>query len=355
MQTTLRAMTAACAVLVPLAAPADEGTRADSHAPIGVMADHYHERGEWMFSYRFMSMSMDGNLQGSDAIAPETIVTTEPNAFAGQPMQPPTLRVVPLDMRMDMHMLGMMYAPTDRITLMAMTSFLDNAMDHVTYQGGAGTTVLGTFTTKSSGLGDSSLTALVSIIDSPHSKFHIIGGLSFPTGSIDETDTILTPMNTTPSPRLPYPMQLGSGTVDPLVGASYMALHGTWSWGGQWRSTFRAWDNDDDYHLGSEHRLTGWASYLWSHAFSTSVRLEHYRRENIDGADPLIVAPVQTADPDRQEIRRTELGLGVNWAGTGTLEGYRVALEYLVPFQQDLAGPQLETDSRLVLGVQKSW
>ena len=40
---------------------AQETFRADDHAPIGVMADHYHEAGEVMFSYRFMSMSMKGN------------------------------------------------------------------------------------------------------------------------------------------------------------------------------------------------------------------------------------------------------------------------------------------------------
>lgn len=44
--------------------------RADDHAPIGVMADHYHEAGEFMFSYRYMSMSMQGNLDGSRSLSP---------------------------------------------------------------------------------------------------------------------------------------------------------------------------------------------------------------------------------------------------------------------------------------------
>ena len=34
--------------------------RADGHAPIGVMGDHLHKRGEWMLSYRFMRMNMEG-------------------------------------------------------------------------------------------------------------------------------------------------------------------------------------------------------------------------------------------------------------------------------------------------------
>ena len=104
--------------------------RADSHAPIGVMADHMHGKGEWMFSYRFMTMNMQGNLKNSSAIDPDTIVTTEPNRFFGMPGMPPTLRIVPLDMTMDMHMLGLMYAPSDKLTLMFMTHYVNNSMQH---------------------------------------------------------------------------------------------------------------------------------------------------------------------------------------------------------------------------------
>ena len=35
------------------------GARPDSHAPIGVMADHAHKGGEVMLSYRYGSMSME--------------------------------------------------------------------------------------------------------------------------------------------------------------------------------------------------------------------------------------------------------------------------------------------------------
>ncbi len=35
--------------------------RAITHAPIGVMGDHYHGKGEWMVSVRQMGMWMAGN------------------------------------------------------------------------------------------------------------------------------------------------------------------------------------------------------------------------------------------------------------------------------------------------------
>jgi hypothetical protein len=94
-------------------------TRPDSHAPIGVMGDHIHEKGEWMLSFRTMTMSMQGNLQGTSSLSPEEIVQTQANGFAGMPMQPANLRVVPVKMTMQMQMLGVMYAPTDRVTLTA--------------------------------------------------------------------------------------------------------------------------------------------------------------------------------------------------------------------------------------------
>lgn len=355
MQNFLRAIFVIGATSPCVAALADNTIRADSHAPIGVMAEHTHAQGEWMVSYRFMTMDMDGSRLGSKRIAPEAIATTQPNRFAGQPMQPPTLRVVPLDMRMDMHMFGFMYAPTDRITLMAMINYLDKQMDHRSYQGAVGTTVLGNFTTRSSGLGDTSVAALLGIVDRDDRKLHLIAGLSLPTGSTDETDAILTPMNMRPTVRLPYPMQLGSGSIDPLVGASFAAYRPSWSWGAQWRSTLRLFDNDDDYQLGDEHRLTAWASYLWRPAVSSALRLEYARRGNISGSDSQIVGPVQTADPDRQQFSRVDVGVSLNIAGNGRWQGYRFALEFLAPLEQDFDGPQLETDHQLVLGVQKSF
>lgn len=337
------------------ASAAKADTQANTHAPIGVMGDHVHDAGEWMVSYRLMSMPMKGNLAGDRGIGPDEIVTTVPNRFFGTPGQPPTLRVVPTEMDMTMHMLGLMYAPSDRVTLMTMLNYLSNDMDHRTYQGGMGTTVLGTFTTKSSGLGDGSLSALVRLAGRDALKVHATLGVSLPFGDIENRDAILTPMNMRPTVRLPYPMQLGSGSYDPIVGVTAMHVTERYSWGGQWRSTFRVSDNDEDYRLGDEHRLTAWVAYSPRHSTSLSLRADFMDKGEIDGIDPAIVAPVQTADPDRQGGKRLDVGVGVNFAAAGSFEGWRLAAEYMLPVYQDLNGPQLETDGILTLGLQKSW
>ena len=340
-------------VLCVLSAPAVAGSRVDSHAPIGVMADHFHHAGEWMLSYRFMHMSMDGNRSGTDDISPDEIVTTEPNTFAGMEGQPPSLRVVPLNMDMDMHMLGAMYGVSDRLTLMVMGSYVDKSMRHLTYQGGSGTTELGRFTTRSSGFGDTRVAALVSLLDQSTQRIHLSAGLSLPTGSITESDQILAPNGMQPSPRLPYPMQLGSGTYDLLAGLSYAGHQERLGWGAQYDATLRVTDNDEDYRLGDEHKLSGWLSWTWAEQASSAVRLAAQSMGRIDGQDPKIVAPVQTADPKRQGGERLDLGFSLNLLATRhALQGQRLALEYLVPIWQDLNGPQLKVESSLTLAWQ---
>ncbi len=339
---------------------ADGPTIAKNHAPIGVMGDHMHKQGEVMFSYRFMRMDMEGSRIGTNEVSPDTIVTTVPNRFAGAPMQPPTLRVVPLQMTMDMHMIGAMYAPTDWLTLMAMGAVLDNGMDHVTYQGGMGTNVLGNFRTESSGFGDTQVAGLVRLLETDQGGVrhhaHFNAGLSLPTGSITETDQILTPMGGTPTPRLPYPMQLGSGTFDLRPGVTYTGASEAFSWGAQYQATFRTGDNDEGYTLGDRHDATAWAQWGPAPWVAFSGRVAFRAQDVIDGIDPVIVAPVQTANPDFQGGDRIDVGAGINFAGqSGIIKGHRLAVEMLFPVYQDLNGPQLETDWTLTIGWQRSF
>ena len=38
------------------------------HAPVDVMGDHMHKKGEWMVSYRFMMMTMEDNRDGTNRL-----------------------------------------------------------------------------------------------------------------------------------------------------------------------------------------------------------------------------------------------------------------------------------------------
>ena len=268
-----------CAALPAAAHEGDGGkvTYASDHAPIGVMADHRHKKGEWMASYRYMYMDMSGNRDGTDGISPEEIVTSVANPFANPPMMPPTLRVVPTDMPMQMHMLGGMYGLTDRITLMAMGMYVSKEMDHITFQGPMGTTsVLARSRPRRPGLVTQLLARLSGwmMASYEHRQINLGLAVSLPTGSIEETDQILTPMGTTPSPRLPYPMQLGSGTFDLKPSLTARSRTGKWSYGAQASAIIRLDENDEGYTLGDVAEATGWLAYEPQPWVSVSGRLK---------------------------------------------------------------------------------
>lgn len=330
--------------------------RPDAHAPIGVLADHAHAKGEVMLAYRFMHMAMAGSQTGTNAISPDEIATTVPNRFAGNPGQPPTLRVVPLEMSMDMHMFGAMFAPVDWVTLMAMGSYVSGEMGHQTYLGATGEEVLGQFETQAEGFGDPSLSGLFPVSLGDNADLTLRAGISIPAGSTSETEVVLTPMNERMPARLPYAMQIGSGTWDVLAGATVMGNDGAFGWGGQVSSVIRTGRNEQGYRLGNKHEATAWASYTLAPWMSTSVRLTGETTGRIKGIDSRIVAPVQTADPDNYGKHQASVFLGVNLlAVEGALEGYRIGMEVGLPFYQDLNGTQLKDDWSLMLGAQKAF
>jgi len=313
-------------------------SRPDAHAPAGVMGDHTHNQGEWMMSYSYMTMEMDGNLDGTDDIAVDDIL---------MPM-PGTYMVAPTKMTMGMHMLGAMYAPTDRLTLMAMVNFIDTDMDHVTAMGGA-------FSTSTSGLGDISVGGLYRLHYVENSNSHINLGLSLPTGSIDETG--VTPASAPNETQLPYPMQLGSGSYALNAGYTYNQFHDSWSWGGQFKGKIQLNDNDRDYKLGARLTASAWAAKPITERLSLSARLEWQDWADIDGADAALnAAMVATADPSLRAGTRIDAGFGVNWITKPSQHtSFRLAAEYLTPVHQDLDGPQLGTDHSLMLKSQFSF
>ena len=303
--------------------------RPDGHAPIGVAGDHVHEAGEWMISLRAMQMHMGGMRDGTDSLSSADVLG------AGY-------MVTPTEMDTQMLMLGGMYAPTDDLTLMLMLPYLKKEMDHVT---GMGTE----FTTESEGLGDVRMAGLLNVYRGAGRRVHLNLGLSLPTGDIDERDD--TPAAA--DAKLPYPMQLGSGTIDLLPGVTYLQQSGDWSFGAQGELRVHLGENDEDYTLGDRIDATAWAARRLGSA-SISLRLRGAHWKEIDGADPdLNPAMVPTADPDNFGGDRVDLLAGANWYGqNGFLRGHRLALELGIPVYQDLNGPQMELDWVATVGWQ---
>ncbi len=324
--------------------------------PIPLMGTHMHKPGEWMLSYRVMRMRMEENRDGRDDLSSETIATTVANRFAGMPMQPATLRVIPEKMETDMHMFGVMAGVTDWLTVMAMGTWLEKEMTSTVFSGGAGTAVLGSSTMKSSGFGDTSLTGLLLLHDDGLHHVHFHAGLSLPTGSITESGEMLMPSGMRMNMRYGYGMQLGTGTFDLLPGLTYTGNKDRWNWGVQARGRFPMGRNDEGYSVGTQAFVTGWTGYRFGRSLNLSARLQAEKKGRIDGIDSEIIGPTQGADPDRFGSTKLNAALGFDYGiPSGILKGHHLAAEISAPLYQNLNGPQLKSDWAITIGWRKSF
>lgn len=334
----------------------EASSRADDHAPISIMGEHTHKTNEWMLSYRFMQMEMDGMRRGNERISANDV-------FAAN------YTVSPENMRMDMHMLGFMYAPTDRLTFMLMANFTEIEMDHRILPGAAPViAAVGSnrFTTRSSGLGDTSVSALYQIFEDDGRSLIGSLGLSLPTGSIDARDR-------TPAPgappsfvdrQLPASMQLGSGTFDLLPSLTYGKHFDKFAYGFQSKAALRLEnENNNGYRRGHAFEASSWISYLLDPSLSFSTGLRYTYEGQLHGSQagvgqngPGTRDSVPTAFSENYGGESIECSLGSNYLFTkGPLKGHRLAAEIYLPVWQEANGLQLETDWTLILGWQKAF
>ena len=327
--------------------------RPDSHAPISIMGDHTHEKGGWMLSYRFMRMKMDGMVNGT-------------NSASSQEVFDANYAVTPESMTMDMHMIGMIHAPTDRLTLMAMVNFVEKEMSMTRkpahgmgHMGGHGGMMMdgmegghhgghagGSFSHASSGLGDITLGGLYKIHDTDRQRIHLNLGIGLPTAGVEEKEHGM---------LLPYGMQLGSGTWDLKPGITWLGQCDDFSLGAQAMGTIRLEDeNDAGYALGDKFDLTAWAARQLNESISASLRISYTNADAIDGhfsSHHSHSSPAFIQGNYGGEF--LEGGIGLNFQiRQGALKGHRLAIEGIFPMHQDLNGVGMERDYSLVAGWQ---
>ena len=306
--------------------------RPDGHAPISVMGDHMHKMGEWMLSYRYMTMEMEGLMKESSSITKAEGAALYPASMMGN--------MLPKDMIMDMHMLGTMYAISNKWTLLGMLNYLDNEMS---MQNGN--------KMESSGLGDLKLGGLYDLAQWEHGRrMHLTLSLSLPVGSIDEKHTDGT--------TLGYGMQLGSGTFDFHPAITYLGQSENYSYGAQVGATLRIDENDQNYSLGNKFVTTLWGARKITDSLSASVKLDYSSEDQVDGLHRgltmINMTPAKQATSQGRDL--TTVGLGLNYYfENGDLSGHRLAAEWETPVDQKVNGVQLELDSVWTLGWQYAW
>jgi len=311
--------------------------RSDSHAPISIMGDHMHKKDEFMVSYRYMFMGMDGYQSGSSS---SNYTEARKNPLGGNYM------TVPEEMDMKMHMIGAMYAIDDDITLMIMGSYIDNEMKVKKHMNKA------TKTLESSGWGDTKFTALKNLHHDRNFKLHGSLGLSLPTGSITKKDV----MFKTTEETLGYNMQLGSGTYDLLPAFTAVLLEEEYSFGAQISSVFRIGQNSKDYALGDIYKANIWFAVPFNEdKTSISIASQYKYQDKIEGSHKDIKTIMSFAqDRESSGGKAIDVSVGLNHIFTD-LNNVRLSIEYIMPTYNDVNSVQLDRDNSVMLGIQYAY
>jgi len=292
---------AASAAALSMSASADDvyNARVDDHAPIGVMGDHFHKKGETMYSLRAMFMEMGSPL----------------NTAAG-----------PQSMSKAMYMAGMMYAPSDKVTFAASLKYSDSSMDMLMmgHEMEAG----------ASDIADAGFSAIIPVYQHHDRRLLVRLGTSIPVGATGKQDDM--------GNRLNLGMQPGTGSWGFTPSITYSQFLEGWSYGLQ--ANARIWLDDNSYgeRVGDTLTFTSWAALKVKDAISVSTRLAY--------SD--MAATTGLAVPATGDARQTLTG----FAGINTLvKGHRFALEAGVPLWQDQGLNALKSEFLLVIGWQKAF
>jgi hypothetical protein len=307
----------------------------NSDAPIGVNIDHIHEKGSWMFSYRYMSMRMQGNRS-------EGVPLSDDQVYIHYMMSPAT-------MQMDMHMLMGMYSISDRFTAMLMLNYSNSIMsmkmmptEGMNMPGMQESGNASGMTMHTSGLSDTRLYGMYKLYSAKGQLLILAAGLSLPTGKIN----LQTPsFSGVYLERASYNMQTGSGTLDFLPSIVYTGKSGKTGWGAAVAGIIRPYNNSNGYRLGNESDATAWFSYHFAKWISSSLRLESIGRERISGYDSQVYQNTEPgADPLNYGGTQLLAHIGTNvYFNHGLLKDQKLGVEYGIPFYQQMNGLQMNT------------
>lgn len=314
-----------------------------SHAPAGVMFDHtLNKAGEIMLGYRYMySLQGGAMLHGANSV-----VDSEIRSHACGAKRKDFCSVTADEHTMQMHMLDIMYAPTDWLTLMLMPQFMSMDMNFRQLQNALINQHVG-HKHETGGIGDTGMYVLVKLFDSPVHHLHAGIGISAPTGAVDIQ---LRPSHHEDPGFIHYGMQLGSGTWDFKPSVTYSGRMDEWSWGAQLSGTHRMEKrNKSGFAFGDIFQSTVWGSYNLFDWLSASVRgvytTQGAIRGEYNGAHPKD-SPLDF--PANYGGQYWDVGFGLNAMVTGgEFAGNHLSFEWLQPVADKVNGYQLDREGAL--------
>jgi hypothetical protein len=304
-------------------ANASDHKHATNHAniPAGILFAHSLDKaGDMMAGYRYQHSQQAGNfLQGNHTVSEEAILSQGcPGSLGTNPDGTENFngncQLLPKAMTMNMHMLELMVAPTDWLTLMLMPQFVDMSMP--LYQPASLVDPNDTHSShahghETGGIGDTGMYVLVNLFNQSNQHLHASMGVSAPTGDVGIKLRDGVGLKDLDGAYNHYGMQLGSGTWDLKPSLTYLGKAGDWSWGAQLAGTKRLENNNKSgYALGDLFEANLWGGYDLTNWLSTTVRVGYTWQGAIKGHYPTGRKDKEVEDgdcPNHQYVRADDL------------------------------------------------
>ena len=157
--------------------------------------------------------------------------------------------------------------------------------------------------------------------------------------------------------KLPYPMQLGSGTFDFTIGGTYKYSTGKVNLGFQPLGTIRTGSNSEGYRFGDQLSMHGWASYDLSNWISFSGRVSGNVQGKIHGKDselvPMMAPPANYMNSGGTRVM-SYVGSNFSLGSKPGFRNFKFGLEYGIPLYQNVNGIQMSVNSSFIAGLRVS-
>ncbi|MDF1837676.1 MAG: transporter [Planctomycetota bacterium] len=208
-------------------------------------------------------------------------------------------------------------------------------------------TLGGTSDVESDGLGDIQIGGVFRSYDHGPTRVSYMAGISLPTGKVNESGEY----DGMASTKLPYPLQLGSGTFDLLPGVLIESQRGDMQWGARASGRIHLQSaHDEAWFRSNSGRVDLWVGTEVGEDVRGTLRAQADWWGDLHGADPDLVQlrnPLE--DPLRQGGSRVTLfgGLGKDLDKNGN---NHLGIEVGFPVEEWLDGPALSQDWTAVIG-----
>jgi len=303
---------------------------------LGVEISDISAKKRWLLSYEFRYLDVGMYQTGTTRLSFDEVLFSPGEETRTSSTYP----IVPTFIKQRVHAFSVGREISNKLTLSLTVPLVSQETDHISSAPG-----FANFLIDSSGVGDVALIGQYKIHRSASASTSVGLGISLPTGSINQRgDTPRAGAGTLE--RLPYTMQIGSGTYDFLVSMGHESDVGDWAVGISGSATLRTGRNEYDYRLGNNYGAELTARFKRWSKFRPGLFINIRTTGEIRGQEQSLIIPgdpflfgASITDSKNFGGEKAQLGGNMRLCLTDNC-GLNVNMKASVPIYQNLNGIQ---------------